>query len=665
MTQNNLKMSELGAVDKQKAKTRIYLLAGLIIIVCIISAIAHWPCLSSTATVFDDRQYLHDNELVKNPSWSSVRLFFSEVLEPSSVMGYYHPLSMISLMLDYAMAGSTDNLSVFHRTSLILHIMNTALVIILLYILFENIFAAVLIGLVYTVHPLTVESVCWISDRKTLLASFFALFSVVCYVIYCKKSSKKVLGCSLFLYILALLSKPTIIGLPAMMLLLDWWLLKRFKVKSILEKVPFFLIGGLSLIITYISHARRAVVVVPDATEPFRVPMLMCHNMIFYLYKMVWPVRLTAHYPFPETVSLSEPMILAGVVGTCLLIPVLLLSLFKTRAVVTSWLIYFIMLLPTMQIIGFTLIIIASDKFAYFPSIGILMLLAFVISKLVGEISKINKRHIAVTGVILLIAGGEIYATRSYLDKWQESLKFYEYMISVTPDAGPPNNMLGYELNQLGRTAEAEQYFLKALRAHPNRFFAHNNLGTLYVKQGKFDQAVKHLEHANRVRPNFPGVQMNLAIVFMLQGDAENAKFYFKKALELRSDDPSSHYSLGTLLHREGKLEEAAEHYSQAVVLQPSYAQAWYNLGVVQQYLDQNEEAIESFTQCLKTQPNSAEVHNNLGSSLMAISEIEDAIVCFEKALELKPNFEKAIMNLKLAIEAKEKGPKGISPEIE
>ena len=157
----------------QESGSRIGLLAALIVLVGQLVMLAHWPSLSAQALMFDDEQYLTDNYLVQTPSWSSAGRFLSEVSKPSTVRGYYQPLTMISLMTDCALGGRNDNLRPFHRTSLSLHVMNTMLVIVLLYLLFDQVWVAAVVGLLFGLHPLTAETIPWVGERKTLLAAFF------------------------------------------------------------------------------------------------------------------------------------------------------------------------------------------------------------------------------------------------------------------------------------------------------------------------------------------------------------------------------------------------------------------------------------------------------------------------------------------------------------
>ncbi|UCF43589.1 MAG: hypothetical protein JSV99_01280, partial [Planctomycetota bacterium] len=298
---------------------------------------AHWPGLSSRALMLDDDQYLVENRLVQNPSWASVKRFITEVSKPSTVRGYYQPLSMISLMLDCAMGGSVGNLRPFHRMSLALHIANSLLLIVFLYLLFGRAVPAAMVGLLYGVHPITIESVAWISERKTVLAAFFALWCLVFYLVYVRRRKRLFGAICLLMYVLSLLSKPGVIGMPVLLLLLDYWPLKRFGKKAVSEKLPLFFIGGAVAVVTFISQSRAASVTMPGRSGLVHVIFVFCHNIVFYLYNFIWPANLSWYYPFPKPFDLSQPMVLAGVVGTCVLIPVLLISLRWTKSVLVGW----------------------------------------------------------------------------------------------------------------------------------------------------------------------------------------------------------------------------------------------------------------------------------------------------------------------------------------
>ncbi|MCL5282246.1 MAG: hypothetical protein M1376_20365 [Planctomycetes bacterium] len=240
--------------ERSVAQGRV--LACLTVCVCLFVLVVYLPTLSAQAMLFDDIQYVKNNPLVQNPSWESVRRFFDEVWRPSTVRGYYQPLTMVSLMVDRYLAAGPDDVSPYHRTNLLLHLGNATLLAVLIYLLFDEPVVAAGVALLFGVHPMTVDSVSWLSERKTLLASFFALISLILYVRFAqRRRTGFYLGC-VSAYVLALLCKPITVPLPAMMLLMDYWPLDRFGRRSVAEKLPLFAVGGVFAIITYVSQGN-------------------------------------------------------------------------------------------------------------------------------------------------------------------------------------------------------------------------------------------------------------------------------------------------------------------------------------------------------------------------------------------------------------------------
>ena len=443
-------------------------LTGLIIAVCAAVLFVHWPTLSAEALSFDDERYLLRNVLVQNPSWASTKHFLTEVLRPSTVRGYYQPLSMISLMLDCAFGGSPKNLMPFHTTSLALHIANTALIIILLWLLFGRPWVAASAGLLFGLHPMTVETIAWISERKTVLSAFFALWCLILYVRFSSKRNWLYYAGSVAAYILALMAKPISVPLPVAMLLMDYWPLRRLSRRSVLEKLPFFMVAIVSAAITYISQAGTATARIGGGYGLKRVGLVVCHNIIFYLYKIIYPANLSSFYPFPEPLALSQPMVLAGVIGSFLLIVLLLFLLRWARAPLAGWLIFFVMIFPTLGVVRFTKVI-ASDKFAYLPSVGLLMILAAFIGWFcdVGDRIKIGTRCIVVSLVLLVLAGGESVAVRRYLVCWRDTESFCKHILSLTPKVADIHFMLGRIYYLRGDIDKGIEQYKQALQYDP------------------------------------------------------------------------------------------------------------------------------------------------------------------------------------------------------
>ncbi|HEY3242247.1 MAG TPA: tetratricopeptide repeat protein, partial [Phycisphaerae bacterium] len=544
---------------------------ALLAVVCVLVALVHWPVLTKQALSVDDGEYLTNNPLVQHPSWESARRFLSEVLEPSTVHGYYQPLTMISLMLDHALGGRPNDLRVFHRTSLALHVVNTALVIVLLYQLFGNAWAAALAGLLFGAHPLTVEPIAWVADRKTLLAGFFALSCLSLYTRYAHAETRQqdagaTAGAAgrrrysgycaaLLLFILALLSKPTSTPLPLLLLILDWWPLRRLNLRALIEKIPFLVVASVSAVITVISQARTGVVSVPTAHSWMRVPLLLAHNIVFYLYKLLWPAKLSSHYPFPEPVSLAQPMVLAGVIGTLVIVAALVISLRWTRSVLAGFLFFFIAILPSMGVLGFTNVV-AADKHAYLPMIGWLLPLTYGICRL-WSAARARPRRAGVVGTVCVLVLGEGCAVRWYLPKWKDSETLFRHMIALAPNAPLPHYGLGTVLKEQRRFNDAAAEYMAALQLKPDYADAHNNLGLALAGLGRNDEAIDHYRQAVRIKPDHADAQTNLGHALLLRGEADEAIEHYRAAVQSRARDARAHMNLGMALRQGGQLAHA------------------------------------------------------------------------------------------------------------
>ena len=624
----------------KRSFSRAVLLGGLISFVGMVVLIVHWPALSAKTLSFDDHQYLVDNQLVQNPGWTSARRFLAEVFEPSTVKGYYQPLTMISLMFDYAMGGKADYLVPFHRTSLILHLVNTALIIIILYLLFHEPLTAAAIGLLFGLHPMTVESIPWIGERKTLLAAFFALGSLVLYIYFARKNHRRFYAGCFVMYVLALLSKPTSVPLPMLMLLLDYWPLGRLKIRTVLEKLPFFVVGAIFAVITYISQTRTCGTQLPTSGSALRIPLILCHNIVFYLYKVVWPVNLSSHYAFPVPFSLAHPMVLAGVIGTCILIPSLIISLRWTRALLTGWLFFFLAILPTMQIVGFSNVI-ASDKFAYLPLLGVLLILAAFLGRLwkTETKTKLLIQRLVIVGLVLVLAAAESIATRKQLTHWRDTEVYYKYMLTLTPNVASLHFNLAFELESKQRLDEAEKHYRQAIQLDPNDPASYHNLACTLESQGRLDEAVKYYQKALQIKPGNLSSHNNLAAILLTQGKLDEAVKRFYQVLEIKPDYAPAHFNLGNILAKEGKLDDAVSHYRQAIHSDPLYAPAKHNLAIILQKQGKFDEAITYYRQALQIDHELVYANSQLGDLLAQKGEIDEALTYYRQALRVDPNY--------------------------
>lgn len=650
------------------------LLCGLSIAVACAVAGVHWPVLSAQALSFDDEKYLFANSTLMHPSWASAGRCLSEVFRSTSVKGYYEPLTLISLMLDVAQGGKSDSLRPFHRTSLTLHVANTMLVIVLLYLLFGDPWPAALVGLLFGLHPLTVEPVTWIWERKTVLATFFTLLALIAYVRYAQcglrtansdmkdrnldldsqfgiRSSKCPItwyGLTLVFFVLALLSKPTSTPLPMLLLLLDFWPLRRLSWRALAEKLPILVAACLSATVSVVSTARNAQVDFPGEYSIGQTTLRVCYLLVFYLRKMAWPTQLSSAYPLPEPLAISQPTVLIAVLVTCGLAASLLLSLRWSRVLLAGWLFFFVAICPTLGVIRYSWVS-ASDKYVYLPSVGPLMVLTYILT-LIRKSPAFHRRPfilgLSVLGGVLTLVSLEAAETRSYLACWRDSETLFRHMLQVAPEAWMPHYCLGSLLAAQGRTQEAMTHYRRTMQLRPDYAEAYNNLGIMLAEQGLRQEALIHFHKALQLKPDFAEAHNNLASLLVDRGQLDEAIIHCSRALELKPDYTDAHYNLGRALAGQGRTDEAIACYRRVLQLKPNCVEAHANLGLALAGQGHNDEAMVHYRRALQLKPDAADAHNQLGLTLAAAGRVDEAIFHYRRALQLNPEYAEANNNL-------------------
>lgn len=519
---------------------------------------AQWPVLSARALMFDDAAYLVENRLVRNPSLDSIARFFGEVLEPSTVRGYYQPLAMTSLMVDCGLGGSPENLAPFRRTSLIIHLLTTLLVGALFFHTFNCLPAALFGALAFGLHPGCVESTAWLSDRKTLLAGLFCVASLVCYAEYARQGGRRRYVGILVFYLLALLSKPTATTLPLVMLVMDFWPFRRLNVRTIREKLPFFALAITFAVITYVSQSRTAGVIAPESYTLTGRALIVGYNLAFYPLHFFWPVDLSGHYPYPNPVNMGNPAVRRAILLSLLVIGLSVLSLKWTRSIMAGLLIAVFALLPAIGVIGFTPAI-AADRFAYIARLGFLLPAVFAVS-VFWPLIRDGRPAIAFAFLLILATPlvAEGLLTRRYLAEWSDTERFARYMVVRAPESSYLRTNLGKILAGSGRQSEAIEQFEAAIRLgkEPD---AHAGLAVPLAAQGRMDQAEEHLREAVRLDPANPITQGNLALILQHRGRPRDALPYFERALLLHPGSETYCLRLADAYLAAGRRADAVE----------------------------------------------------------------------------------------------------------
>ncbi len=585
-----------------------------VVLVAVMTALAHRPALSAQAVMSDDDMYVHMNPLVRNPSPAAAWRFLSEVLRPSTVGGYYQPLAMISLMVDYSLGGRPDDYRVFHATSLGLHAACAGLVVLLMFSLFGDAWAAGAVGLLFGLHPGAVESVAWVSDRKTVLASFFALGSLICYVKYARAAAvvhskgrtRWYVGC-VFLFLLALMSKPTVTMLPLGLCLLDVWPLGRVGRRTIVEKIPLLAMSVIFGVITIVSQGRTADVVNPVSYPWWATPLVLCHNVMFYLWKIICPVGLSAYYPWPEPFNLSQMMVKVGLMGTLGLVGVLLVSLRWTRAWMTGFLFFLIVIFPAMGLIGFTSSI-AADRFSYLPKVGLLLPLAWLLKDTKLRGTAMTKLMALLVTVAFIM---EFRLTRDYLRHWTDTERMMRYMVEREPTSAFLLSGLGNVLCGAGKFDEAAGFYRRALEQDDDPL-AHAGLATQLAAAGKLQEAEQHLLTAVRLHPKLVGAVENLAIVQDRLGKTSESAEHFKAALLLKPNSVNALVHYGMFHFRRGQLEEARARFEAGLSIDPSHALTRYQLGCLFVYQGHTRQGLDEWRLVVQNDKSRLDAINSL-----------------------------------------------------
>lgn len=601
--------------------------AAGVIALCAIVVAVHRPVLSAQALCFDDREFLGDNILVRNPSWSGAARFVTEVSRPSTVHGYYIPLTMISLMADSALGGRPDDLGQFHRTNLALHLATMVALVVLLPLLGIPPIVALLFGLLYGVHPLTVEPIAWIGERKTVLATALVMWSLVSYVGYVQRGSRTLLVTSLWLFLLSLTAKPTTVPLPVLLLLLDYWPLNRLSRRAVVEKIPYLVLGAISAVVTVISNANTAKVSLPSDDSSMPVFLRVCHNLVFYVWKLLWPVDLTPYYPPPDPFTFSQTPVWLGVVGTAILLAALVASRRWTRVWVVGGGFFLIALMPTLGIIGFSWIL-ASDKYLYFPMVGLILSGSYYVTRLWhhrGEPTASFAGRVAIIGAFLIAASVLAVGTRRYLAHWATSESLYRYMLTLAPKAPVLHYSLANVLSDRGENDEAGEHYADALRENKDYADALVGLGKVRYLQGRMDEAIEHFQAALRLNPRSAEAHNNLGTALDMLGRFDEAVHHMNEALRINPENVPAYFNLGVAYIRQGRVDEAVENYQMALRLNPQFLEACANLAAAYESQGQLDHAIRYYREALRINPTQPAVHQRLANLLAGQGQADEA----------------------------------------
>ncbi|MGW8222880.1 MAG: tetratricopeptide repeat protein [Syntrophobacteria bacterium] len=610
------------------------LFTKLDIFVCLLLFIAtlavYWQVGNYEFVNFDDDKYIIENfHVQKGLTRDSVIWAFT-----ATHVSNWHPLTWLSHMLDFQLYGL--NPSGHHLTNVFFHLVNTLLLFLVLKLMTGALWRSGLVAALFAVHPLHVESVVWVAERKDVLSTLFWMLTLWAYLGYTKRPGVKRYLVILLAFALGLMAKPMLVTLPFVLLLLDYWPLKRIELgqsaiglpaasqpstiankpgaqafRLLLEKTPMFVLAAVSSVVTFIVQKSGGAVGALE-TYPFKIRMANALlSYVIYLKKMIWPQNLAVFYPHPGQ---SLPMWQAA--GAGLLLVVVSIAVIRAGRrypyLPVGWLWYVGTLVPVIGLVQVGDQAMA-DRYTYVSLIGLFIVVAWGVPD-VARSWRYGKSALALATGSLLVA--LMVSTSLQLKHWKNSLTLFDHALSVTDRNYLAHTNFGNALAELGRVDEALFHFTEAVKIRPSFSKAYNNLGNALARQGRDEEAIFHLTRALELEPDFPRAHNNLGNLFERQRKIEEAVFHYSMALELKPDFAEAYFNLGNLQARQGKMDQAISHFSSALQIKPDFAEAHNSLGVVLAYTGRLEEAIAHFTEALQIEPGFVRARTNLSTAL-------------------------------------------------
>ena len=586
----------------------------------------------------DDDLYILDNLRVQSGlSWTNVGWALTALKA-----GFWHPLTWLSHMADCQIFGLQP--AGHHVTSLVIHLANTVLLFWVLQLMTSALWPSALVAALFSLHPLNVESVAWIAERKNVLSTFFGLLAIWAYVKYVEKPDWRRYLFLTALFVLGLMSKPMLVTLPCVLLLLDYWPLNRFgadpgkffkKLPELaLEKAPLLLLSLTAGPLALLAESRAGAL--PDLGA-FPLSVRFSNALVAYtsyLSKLFWPTDLVPFYPHPGA-SLEIWRIVLSFV---FLIAVSVVVVRRARSVpylVVGWLWYLGTLFPVsglIQVGGHAM----ADRYAYLPLIGVFILLVWGGWGWLGDFPVARRWGGA---ALLCLFVGMMVTTRTQLNHWQSSVALFEHVIRSTENNHLAHNNLGIALLERGRMEEAAAQFAEALKIKPGNSTSLFNLGLTMKRRGKTEEAERYFLKALEENPTLAVAHNNLGIILEEQGASEEAFQHFHQAVRLDPRLPAAHTNLGRALAQQGRFGEAVDHFEISLQINPQQANVYSNLGAAFDLQGRSQEAVDNYRRALDLDSRSHLAHHNLGMLLLEESHLEEAAHHFSRAIEIKSDF--------------------------
>ncbi len=552
------------------------------LLLVVATLIAYWPVRDCEFVNFDDNLYITENHHVKEGlTLRGVIWAFSFKHKNDNML--WQPLTWLSHMLIHQLYGS--NPGIHHSINLLIHIANSLLLFLVLKLMTGAVWRSAFAAVLFALHPLNVESVAWVSERKNVLSTFSWMLTMLAYFYFVKKPGLLRYVTILIIFTLGLMAKPMIVTLPFVLLMLDFWPLGRFQhynsslshssnpstfhtllflvsknYRLVLEKVPVFILSALSILISFLSQQQYGEVISLDKIPiPLRIANALV-SYIGYLEKMVWPKNLTVFYPYPDTLPLWQ-----STGSGLLLICLTFLSISRLKRapyLAVGWMWYLGTLVPAIGLMQAALWPAMADRFVYVPLIGIYIIIAWSVPEL---LEKLHYRKIGMAFLSTLIILSLIATTRMQVAYWKNSVVLFERALDVTGPNYVAHSNLGSALIRRGKVRAGIEQIQKAMTFIPKNPKLHYQLGNVYRYIGDLENAVVEYQQALTYQPEYIPALHNLVKIYLDRGRLEAALPLLMRRLQFQPNNANIFYDIACIYSRQNKIDESVRWLKLAV----------------------------------------------------------------------------------------------------
>ncbi len=621
----------------------VYLIMILLIVVCLA---AFGRIRGNDFINFDDNLYMTENNHVQSGlNQESIQWAATAVVSSN-----WHPLTMLSHMLDWRLFRA--NAGGHHLVSLFLHIGAVLFLFLFLNKTTHHIWPSAFAAFFFALHPLRVESVAWVAERKDVLSMFFAMACLYAYAFYAQKAKASRYLLCLILFALALMSKPMMVTLPFVLMLLDYWPLRRWQkawegqgkgihsVRGLIgEKVPFMVLTIISSLLTFWAQNKAGSVasfkIIPFS-ERFSNAIV---SYAAYLGKTLWPFHLSIYYPYEWSLPLWKVLI-AGMILTGMTLATLY-YIKKLPFLFVGWFIYLGTLVPVIGLVQVGSQAMA-DRYTYMPSVGLAFMLTWGMFYLAGS-ENIRKKVLFPAGVAVIIFLSAL--TWHQCGYWKNSIVLFRHALSVTKDNALANTNLGLALFAEGKAEEAIDHYTRAIHIAPADTLPHLNRGIVYAKLGQYEQAINDYNVAIRLKPDDVSIYEQRGLAYAQLGQHRSAIEDFNKAISINPGYTNAYYNRGTLYQNLGQYQLAISDLSVAIRLKPDNPSAYFNRGSVFINLGLYQQAVDDLSKVIRLDPTSFDAYNNRGFIYLKLGRYQQAFEDYSKAIDLKPDYADAWNN--------------------